>query len=118
MATGTFRDSRALAAAASVVNILAGSIYEFLQGPTGIALYAVADPAAASILPPQLTLLLGQAIILQDYPIPVFTAAQGPNRDQHLIGAWMGSPGDRVVLSLRNTDPAVVWNIRNMVEFK
>lgn len=118
MAVGTFRFSQLIAAGGSNVNILAGSLYEFLNGPTGLAIYAVADPAGANTAPMLMRFLLGQAIILDDYPIPTFTPAQGPNRDQHGIAQVVGSGGDRVVIALRNADAALGWNTRVVVEFK
>lgn len=120
MAIGTFNFRAVLPAAGSNQNILTPSTYEWLAGPTGVRLYGVADvtDTLAATNPVLVNFLLGQASIMQDFPLPLFTAGLGPNRQDHLLHEIVGQGGSRVIVALRNTDAANTRAVRIMIEFK
>lgn len=110
----TIRDERQVPATTNVANILAGSQFEFMRVPSHIAVYAVTDNAAV-----QGTVFLdasfGNVIEADSVAIPTFGATLGPNTNEHQVVSAVASPGDRIVLRIRNTDANAV-NTRTLVK--
>ena len=98
-------------------NLVAGSIFEFTgQRPRRTTIYAVQD-GATDAAPLVTSVTSGSNVQVEaNTPVPAFTAGQGPNRDQHMLVSFLSAPGDRLVITLRNT-AAVTSNYRFLIEF-
>ncbi len=113
----TIRDVRnGLAAGGVVDNILAGSKFEFPRVPTAVIVYAVEDGAAVNGAV-HLTMTLGNAVDIDDISLPTAAVGDGPNINQHKIGAALADAGDRIQIRLQNTGAGAV-NVRTLVEFR
>jgi hypothetical protein len=111
------RDARVVAAGATVPNILNGTLWEFARVPTLVTLWAVQD-GAVNATPLLLTLFLGNQTPIENYPVPIFTAGQGPTRLDHQVApGHLAAPNDRIVTRLQNTDPANASNARTVFDF-
>ena len=111
----TIRDERAVAAGATVANILAGSQFEFMRVPSHIAVYAVRDGAGVAGLL-NLDASFGNVIETDAAQVPTFGAGLGPNTNEHQIVSAVAAAGDRLVLRLRNGDGANAQNSRVLVK--
>lgn len=93
----------ALAAGATSGNILVGSMFEFVSGrPRAIQVWGIQDPPTTAVGLIRLT--YGTVVAIEDgYPLQIASAANiGPNKSDHEIVSFMASPGDRIVLNVRN----------------
>ncbi|HKX47001.1 MAG TPA: hypothetical protein VJP77_09890 [Planctomycetota bacterium] len=117
--SATQRFQAALAAAGSVTNLVAGTIYEFTgPRPRRVTIFAVQDGAVLAT-PLVFSVTSGTNIQVEpNTPVPNFTAGLGPNEDQHRIVTFISAPGDRLVIALRNTDPANASNYRFLLKFE
>lgn len=112
------RDSRAVAASATVANILTGTLWEFARVPTLVSVYGAQD-GAATATPILATMFLGNSTPMENFPVPNGPAAgQGPNRNDHLMAPnHLAHPNDRIVFRLQNTDPVNASNVRTLFDF-
>jgi hypothetical protein len=98
-----------LAAGGIVVNVLAGSMFEFVaERPRAIRLWGVQDTVAnANIV---INVTYGTVTAIEDpYPLPTVPAAtpgDGPNRNDHELVGFMARPGSRIKLGARNAGTA------------
>ena len=108
-----------LAAGQNVPNILAGTIYEFTGSrPRRVSIWAVADPPTVAGNEPLTSCTSGTNVqVSPNTPVQQFTAAQGPNRSDHLLVSFVSAPGDRIVVPLRNPDAANTTVARFLVEY-
>jgi len=105
----SLRFVNAIAANTTVVNLLAGSKFEFLPVPSMVEVYSVSDVADTN-----LELTLGNVIEFDQMVAPVFAAASGgPNVQDHRIGAGVGAAGDRVVLKAQAV--TIVASLRTLI---
>lgn len=111
----TVRDERAVAAGATVANILAGSQFEFMRVPSHIAVYAVRDGAGAGGLL-NIDASFGNVIETDAAQVPTFTDDLGPDVDKHQVVSAVASAGDRLVLRLRNGDGVNAQNSRVLIK--
>jgi hypothetical protein len=114
------RFTATIAALASIPqnNLVAGTIFEFTGAkPRRISIWGVQDGAAVAT-PVVMSVTSGTNVQVEaNTPVQSFTVAQGPFRDQHGIVTFVSSPGDRLVIPLRNTDPANPSNVRFLIEY-
>ncbi len=94
-------DRQSVAANATVVNVYAGNLNEFLQSNSLVNLYASA--AAVGL---NLTLIVGDEIFLDDQEV----SAQNrmPLVPDDLVVQAAGFQGDRVIVRYRNTTGAAI----------
>jgi len=113
------RDDRSLAAGATVVNILAGTPFEFVQRrPAAVIVHAVTDPPGVGDEGELLMdVLFGTVIVAQRLPIPGFTAGQGPNRTDHQLVSGVAAPGDRIVVGLASI-AAAPYRVRTLISIR
>jgi len=94
-------DRQSVGANATVVNALSGKIHEFLERPSKIRMYGTA--AAVGL---NMTLIVGNQTFMQDQEV------NAQNRMPITPDDWVvdagGKPGDRIVLSYRNTTAAAI----------
>lgn len=107
-----------LAALASNPNLVAGSIFEFTGArPRRVSIWCVQDGSLPAT-PLVMSVTSGTNVQVEaNTPVQNFTIGQGPFRDQHGVVTFLSGPGDRLVLPLRNTDPAVASNFRFLIEY-
>lgn len=112
------RFTGALAVLAQNPNLVAGTIFEFTgPRPRRVSIWAVQDGAAVAT-PLVMSVTSGTNVQVEaNTPVANFTVGQGPFRDQHGVVTFLSAPGDRLVLPLRNTDPANVSNFRFLIEY-
>lgn len=114
------RFTGSLAALASLAsgNLVSGTIFEFTGAkPRRISIWCVQDGAVA-VTPLVMSVTSGTNVQVEaNTPVQTFTAQQGPFRDQHGVVTFVSAPGDRLVIPLRNTDPANASNFRFLIEY-
>ena len=117
-ASQRFTGSLLLLASLPTGNLVAGTIFEFTGArPRRISIWGVQDGAAAAT-PLVMSVTSGTNVQVEsNTPVQTFTAQQGPFRDQHGIVTFISAPGDRLVIPLRNTDPANTSNFRFLIEY-
>jgi len=105
-----FSFAESLAAGDTNTNIMAGSKFEFLKRPTALQIWAVADLGDLA----QMDLSLGNVVVAEDIVIPQFTAALGPNTNEHLIIEGAGVGDDRIQIRVVETGgaAAAVYRVR------
>lgn len=101
-------DVQTVGANATVENILAGKVHEFLPERSSVMAYIAA--AAAGL---RATLLIGGETVLQDQEVSA--ADRFPIRPDDLVGRGAGFGGDRLILSLRNTTGSTIV-VRSLVD--
>jgi len=122
----TFSDSILVGAGATIINVLAGSKFEFVgQLPSQVNLYAVASEFVLGV--PQIfhDLTLGTVVIADpsavagepDAVAGAGSSGQGPFRDRHLFTGGQGSAGDRVQIRVTNNDAVNAARYRLIVDF-
>lgn len=89
-------DRQSVAANATVQNVLAGKIGEFLANGGSVVLYATASAVGLNV-----SLIVGGAVIVDDQEV----SAQNrmPLVPDDFVGAAGGMQSDRVIVRLRNT---------------
>jgi len=103
MQTAQFSDPGT--AATTVVNIMAGSKFEFLARPAQVRVYAVIDTTAA--IPANrviLDLSLGNVVVGEARTPAVVAVDTGPFRNENLLTSGQGAAGDRIQIRLQNPD--------------
>lgn len=85
-----------VAANTRTANLFAGQAFEFVSQPSIIRLYATGGGAGMN-----LDFLVGGESILSDTEISEGTVF--PTRNQDLIAEFGGLPGDRILVTARNT---------------
>ena len=114
---GVQRFEQALAAGATVANLLAGTFMERTgPRPEVVTVYGVIDDDAA--LPGDVTIemRLGNVVVIDAAVLPMFTLRLGPDRDSHKLGVGVASPFDLVQLRIFNGDAAAAAAFRVLVE--
>src|SRR5215813_5460462 len=107
----SLRFAQAQAAATTVVNLLAGSKFEFLPVPSMVEVYGVSDQLDTSA-----ELTLGNMIEFDQMLLPQFAVASGgPNVQDHRLGGGVGAAGDRVVLKIVTVTACVAGGLRVLV---
>lgn len=113
----SLRQAGALAAGGTIVNVLAGENLEFVgQRPAAVKIFAVQDGVGPTELVMEVT--FGNSVSGRSIVVPVFTANQGPNVDQHEVNAGVAMPGDRIQIKLQNLAAAATanWRILTVVD--
>ena len=114
------RLANAVAAATTVPNIMAGNRFEFLPTRALIRVYAAAAGAAGLVEGEVLaTISLTNVVLLDGGAVPVIgTALAGaPNRNEHqILPPERGDGGDRLIISLTNTDAAIAATVVTIVD--
>lgn len=102
MAGGVMTDAnRSVAANSTTDNILAGKTLEFVMEAAILNFYIVA--AAVGIFA---TIVVGGEIVVDDQEVS--SANRFPSTDSDLLARVGGSPGERIVIRLRNSTGAAV----------
>lgn len=102
----SMRFTSTLVANLPIVNLLAGSKFEFLPVPSLVEVFAVSDKDDTN-----LELTMGNVIEFDQMPAPfALVAAGGPLVKDHKIGGGVGAAGDRVVLKVQPASASVVAN--------
>ncbi len=102
--------SQSIGIAATVQNLLAGDIFEFLRADSTVKLGVVAELNLAVA-----TFKIGDAIVFENSPLSVEVAAGAgvtANRDMKYVDAGRG--GERLTLTVTNNNAAaniVYWQI-------
>ena len=108
------RKARTVAAGATVTNLMAGDTFEFIgQQAMRFRFYAVQDGVNDDELAVDVN--FSNAIVAKDLAIPVFTAGQGPNANEHRVCEGVARPGDRLVIQVKSTAAAATANLRWLV---
>lgn len=100
-ANASMTDRQSVAANASVLNVFAGNLNEFLQSNSLVNLYASAAAVGLNV-----TLIVGDEIFLDDQEV----SAQNrmPLVPDDLVVQAAGFQGDRVIVRYRNTTGAAI----------
>ena len=96
-------DRQSVAANATVQNVLAGKIDEFLRMNSIVSLYAIAEAVGVNI-----SLIVGGAVVLDDQEIVARAAGVSITKPDDLVIQAGGLAGDRMILRLRNTTGAAI----------
>jgi len=116
-------DSRTVAAATTVTNILQGSKFEFMGTNAAILVYScfgANTPAAGDIL---MDVTFGSGIVGDTLAVPLeprstTNPGEGPDRQSQLIASGVAAAGDRLQIKLQNTDAAATHDVRTLVEIR
>lgn len=96
-------DVRSVAANATVDNVLAGKLEEFLRANSMINLWAVAQAAGLRV-----SLIVGGEVALDDQEINARAGATATIVPDDFVVSGAGFNGDRLILRLRNTTGAAI----------
>jgi len=96
-------DRRSVAANATVDNVLAGKIDEFLKLNSVITLFANAEAVGLNI-----SLIIGNNVVLDDQEVPNRAAGTAITKPDDFVVSSGGLAGDRMILRLRNTTGAAI----------
>jgi hypothetical protein len=96
-------DRQSVAANATVANVLAGKIDEFLRTPSLIRLYAKAEALGVNV-----SLIVGQSVLLDDQEIGVGAAGVTIVKPDDFVIEGGGLASDRIILRLRNTTAGAI----------
>lgn len=96
-------DRRSVAANATVDNVLAGKIDEFLKMNSAVRLYANAEAVGLNV-----SLIVGQQVVVDDQEVPSRGAGVSIVKPDDFIIDSGGLAGDRLILRLRNTTGAAI----------
>ena len=91
-------DRRSVAANATVDNVLAGKIDEFLRENSIVTLYAAAEAVGVNV-----SLIVGNEVTLDDQEVTNRAAGAAITIPDDFIVTGGGLAGDRMILRLRNT---------------
>lgn len=94
-------DRQSVAANATVANVLAGKVHEFLSGPSVIRFYATGSAVGLNS-----TFLVGNESIVQDQEVNAQNRL--PIVPDDFVGESGGVQGDRIVISFRNTTAGAI----------
>ena len=87
----SIRDSRTVAAATTVTNILSGSKFEFMPQAAAILVYAVQDLATGG--PVLMDVTFGNVVEGDQIVVPQATVGLGPDIQNHLVASGVAAPG-------------------------
>ncbi len=107
-----FRENVTVPVGGTVVNIMAGSKFEFLSRPSAVRIFAVQDLTDLALL----DFSLGNVVVGEDLPLSEVAAGTGPSMSDDKLIAGVGAAGDRIQIRLRETGGVVVANTRIAVE--
>ncbi|MCI0582609.1 MAG: hypothetical protein L0227_06885 [Chloroflexi bacterium] len=113
----TQRFEVAVAAGGTVLNLVAGTKFEFLPVDASIMIYAVQDGGLVPAGGVTMDVSYGNVIDADAVSIPSFTAGQGPNRLDHQVSAGVARAGDRLQVKIHN-GTATTSNVRTLVEYR
>jgi|SRR5262245_59049 len=99
-------DNRSVAANATVDNVLAGKLSEFLQENSIVSLHAVAQAVGL-----RCSLIVGAEVVLDDQEIGARAGATTVIVPDDFLTNGGGFNGDRIILRLRNTTGAAIITI-------
>lgn len=103
-------DNQSVAANATIQNVLAGKVHEFLSEDSIVRVYA-----SASVVGMNLSVLIGAEVLVDDQEIN--SANVFPIIPDHLIAEGAGFAADRLILRYRNTTAgAIVVKSSTVVE--
>ena len=94
-------DNRSVAANATVENVLAGKLHEFLPEPS-----IITAAIAAAAVGVRASLLIGGESVMQDQEVS--DSNRFPITPDDIIAQGAGFDTDRLILSLRNTTGAAI----------
>jgi hypothetical protein len=104
----SLRFAQAQAVSTTVVNLIAGSKFEFLPVPSMVEVYGVSDQLDTSC-----ELTLGNVIEFDQMLLPQFAIASGgPNIQDHRLGGGVGAAGDRVVFKVVTVTACAAGGLR------
>jgi len=115
--SGVLRFDASLAFGATIPNLLAGTFMERLgTRPEMVSVYGVIseDINLAGFVTAEIR--LGNVILADALAVPLFTALQGPNRNEHKLAVGVGAPFDLVQIRLFNGSVATAAPYRFLVE--
>lgn len=107
-----FKIQREMQAGEVVVNLMAGSKFEFLSRPAVVSIWATQELEVADV---QLDLTLGNVVVAEDIN-PNLDAASIVDKQRDGIGSGVGDAGDRIQLRARNTDAVTTPLLTVLVE--
>lgn len=96
-------DRRSVAANATVDNVLAGKIDEFLKMNSLVTLYANAEAVGLNV-----SLIIGSQVVVDDQEVANRAAGVAIIKPDDLVVQNGGLAGDRLILRLRNTTGAAI----------
>jgi hypothetical protein len=96
-------DRRSVAANATVDNVLAGKIDEFLKMNSSVQLYGNAEAVGLNV-----SLIIGSQVIVDDQEIASRAAGTSITKPDDFVIGTGGLGGDRMILRLRNTTGAAI----------
>lgn len=96
-------DRRSVAANATVDNVLAGKIDEFLKMNSLVTLYANAEAVGLNV-----SLIIGSQVVVDDQEVANRAAGVAIVKPDDLVVQNGGLAGDRLILRLRNTTGAAI----------
>lgn len=99
-------DNRSVAANATVDNVLAGKLDEFLRTNSLVTLHAVAQAVGLRV-----SLIVGGEVALDDQEINARAGATAVIVPDDFLVQTAGVNGDRMILRLRNTTGAAIITI-------
>jgi len=102
-------DNRSVAANATVDNVLAGKLHEFLTENSVVSLNAIAQAVGLRV-----SLLIGSEVVVDDQEIAARAAATALIVPDDFVTSSGGLAGDRLILRLRNTTGAAIITITSI----
>ena len=114
----TIMDTRNVAAATTVTNLLQGSKFEFMGRNSAIVVYSVIGTGgvAGDIL---MDVTFGSQIVGDSLAIQLEPAAGvGPDRNKNQVTSGVAAAGDRLQIKLQNTTAATALDVRTIVEIR
>ena len=108
----TFQSTLAGTASTTVVNIMAGTKFEFLSRPAQVRVYAASDITAGVL---NVDFTLGNVVVAENIAPSTVADNTGPNRNEHLMASGQGAAGDRIQIRLQET-AAVAKPVRFIVD--
>lgn len=96
-------NNRSVAANATVDNVLAGKLDEFLRANSQITLHAIAQAVGV-----RMSLVVGGEVAIDDQEINARAGATATIVPDDFIVSTAGFDGDRLILRIRNTTGAAI----------
>ena len=106
------KEARTIAGGGSIGSLLAGNRFEFLQRASNVQLYAIFDGTGipGTVL---LSVSFTNVVLGEDLAVNKTTAVgTGPSNLDDGIADGVGVAGDRIIISIRNTDSVNAANVR------
>jgi len=99
--SGILKDNTTVLAGTTVDNLLTGSKFDYLPGPSVITFYAVQEQVSGSLLICDFT--LGNVIVGDNLSPNIAAMLVGPKINEDVIAKGSGIGGDRVQIRVRET---------------